>query len=467
MDGLVAVLIENARWAGAALFFLGVVYLWRLNWQLSQTPPEAARASPFRWADHEIRETYKRLQAKPIDWSKHLPPKANRRYVVTGGSGGVGGQIVLHLLARGESPESIRILDFKKVERGDMKAGAAARVDFVQADITSPSGTQAAFEKPWPASVAKLPLTVFHTAAMIVASERLMGTYERVRRVNVDGTQNVMKAAKAAGATIFIATSSASVAHQPADLWSGPFRSWPKNFFQLIDESDFDKPLRPHARFIGNYSHTKAVAERDVCSANRPDFRTGAIRPSNAIYGNSHADFVVGQILRDQGTQSWIGNVVSNFVNGGHISLAHLDFEAALLRKDMPACAGRPLVITDDGPPPAYSDVYRLCELTAATPVKLTLLPPLPFFFLAYLVESVGVGSRTPVLKRFLSAPSGRLSILQPAVFHACLNFVSTDALARRSVEHGGIGFRHVHTTLEGMCQQVLDWNIDHASKKA
>lgn len=135
---------------------------------MSQTPPEAVKASPYRWADTEIKETYKRIKANPIDWSKHLPPKANRRYVVTGGSGGVGGQIVLHLLMRGESPESIRIVDFKKVERADMMTGAAAKVDFAQADITSPSATKAAFNKPWPSSVAKMPLTVFHTAALII-----------------------------------------------------------------------------------------------------------------------------------------------------------------------------------------------------------------------------------------------------------------------------------------------------------
>ncbi len=122
-----------------------------------------------------------------------------------------------------------------------------------------------------------------------------MGTFELIKRVNVDGTQNVMDATKAAGATIFIATSSASVAHRPATYWGNPFRRWPENYFQLIDESDFDEPLRPHSQFFGNYAHTKAIAERIVCQANSPNFRTGAIRPSNAIYGSSNGDVVVGE----------------------------------------------------------------------------------------------------------------------------------------------------------------------------
>jgi nucleoside-diphosphate-sugar epimerase len=287
-----------ARSVAAALFAIGVAYLWRLNKVMGQTPPEAVHASPYRWADHEIKDTYKRIKAKPIDWTKHLPPKANRRYVITGGSGGVGGQIVLHLLSRGESPESIRIVDFRQVERADMKTGVAAKVGFAQADITSPSATQAAFDKPWPSSVAKLPLTVFHTAALIIPGERTMGTYEQIKRVNIEGTQNVLNAAKAAGTTIFIATSSGSIAHTPAGYWGNPFRRWPRGYFQVIDESDFDKPLRPHSQFFANYAHTKAVAERIVCKANSPNFRTGTIRPANAIYGSSNGDVVVGKYFQ-------------------------------------------------------------------------------------------------------------------------------------------------------------------------
>ncbi|KAJ2981015.1 hypothetical protein NUW58_g6793 [Xylaria curta] len=181
-------------------------------------------------------------------------------------------------------------------ELADENLGATlARVDFAQADITSPSATQAAFDKPWPTSVAKLPLTVFHTVAIILAGERTMGTYERSKRVNIDGTQNVVDAAKAAGATIFISTSSASVAHRPAAYWGNPFRRWPKNYFQVIDESDFDEPVRPHSQFFGNYAHTKAIAERIVCDANSPNFRTGSIRPANTIYGSSHGDQIIGK----------------------------------------------------------------------------------------------------------------------------------------------------------------------------
>ncbi|KAI1811797.1 dehydrogenase-like protein [Poronia punctata] len=465
MDSLLG--SPTAKNVAAVLLFIAFSYLWRLNKVMGQTPPGAVAASPYRWADHEIVDTYKRLKNHPIDWVKHLPPKANRRYIVTGGSGGVGGQIILHLLARGEAPESIRIVDFRPVERADMKSGAAARVDFAQADITSPSGTQAAFDKPWPPSVAELPLTVFHTAAFISPGERTLGTYGRIKSVNIDGTQNVMDAARNAGATIFIATSSASVAHRPAGYWGNPFRRWPKNYFQLIDESDFDKPLRSRSEYFGNYPITKAIAERMVCEANSDHFRTGTIRPANAIYGSSNGDQVVGLILRNKGSQSWMPNIVQNFVHSGHVSLGHLAFEAALLRKQMPKCAGRPFVVTDEGAPPRYDDVYRLCELTAETPTKITYLPPAPMLILAHVVELFAIASRMPVLKWIVPAPKGMLAILQPGVFHASLHLVATDKAAQESVEKGGLGLKHVTTTLQGMCQQVLDWNNEQASARA
>ncbi|KAI1426863.1 3-beta hydroxysteroid dehydrogenase/isomerase [Xylaria sp. FL1777] len=465
MDGLTGT--QQVKWAAAVLFALGVAYIWRLNNVMNSTPPDAVRASPYRWADTEIKDTYKRIKANPIDWAKYLPPKANRRYVITGGSGGVGGQMVLHLLLRGEPPESIRIVDFKKVERADMMTGAAAKVDFAQADITSPSATQAAFNKPWPSSVAKLPLTVFHTAALIIPGERLLGTYERIKRVNVDGTQNVLDAAKAAGASIFIVTSSASVAHRPAGYWGNPFRRWPKNFYQFIDESDFDQPLRPHSQYFANYARTKAISERLVCHANSPNFRTGSIRPANAIYGSSNGDQVVGVVLRTGAAQSWMRHIVQNFVHGGHISMGHLQFEAALLRKEMPKCAGRPFIITDDGPPPAYGDVYHLCHLTAETPVKLQFLPPAIMLVIGHIVELVAIASRTPVLKWIFRAPTGTIALLQPGVFNAGLNYISTDAAAKRSIEQGGLGFKPVITTMEGMSQQILEWNNEHASPRS
>ncbi|KAI1382451.1 NAD(P)-binding protein [Hypoxylon crocopeplum] len=457
---------EFALSAIATLFAIGVAWLWKLNSAMKQTPPEVLAVSPHRWTEQEIRETYQRIKADPIDWTKALPPKLDRRYVITGGCGGVGGQIVLHLLARGQSPESIRIVDFRKPDRSDMARGAAAKVDFAQADITSIQATAAAFDKPWPASVANLALTVFHTAAIIVPSERSLRTYDRVKRVNIDGVRNVLAASKNAGANIFVSTSSASVAYRPVQYWGNPFRRWPRGYWQAVDESDFDQPLRPHAQFFGNYAHAKGVSERLISQANEPGFRTGLVRPANGIYGSSRGDQVIGLCLRAGTFPSWLRNVVQNFVHGGHVSLAHLLFEAALLRdekKEMPGCAGRAFTVTDGGPPPMFDDVYRLLRITAETPpIKVVYLQPGLMLALAHVVEWFDLASRLPVLEWIVPRPKGDVAVLQPAVFTASTHYLATDAAAQRSVDEGGIGYRPIHNTMEGICQQVLEWNIEH-----
>ncbi|KAI6084792.1 NAD(P)-binding protein [Hypoxylon rubiginosum] len=453
--------------AVAGVLGIGIAWVWKVNSAMKETPPEVLAASPHRWTVKEMRETYQRIKEHSIDWTAHLPPKLDRRYIITGGSGGVGGQIVLHLLARGQPPESIRILDFRKPDRSDMAVGPATEVDFVQADITSPSATSAAFDKPWPASVANLPLTVFHTAAIIAPSERSLRTYDPIKRVNVDGVRNVLDASRAAGASVFVSTSSASVAYKPVQYWGNPLRRWPRNFWQAIDESDFDRPLRPHARFFGNYAHAKAVSEHIISAANTPAFRTGMIRPANGIYGSSKGDQVVGFCLRAGTVPSWMPNIVQNFASVGHVSLAHLLFEAALLRRtegdEMPRCAGRPFVVTDAGPPPMYEDFYSLLRATVETPrIRLVYLQPGLMLALAYVVEWIDLASRLPVLEWIVPRPRGDLAVLKPAVFSASMHYLASDAAARRSVDEGGIGFRHVHNTMEGICQQVLEWNVEH-----
>ncbi|KAI2619242.1 NAD(P)-binding protein [Hypoxylon sp. NC1633] len=455
----------------AALLALGVAWVWKLNSAMKQTPPEVLAVSPHRWTDQEIRDTYQRIKANPINWAKHLPPKPDRRYIVTGGSGGVGGQIIMHLLTRGHPPESIRIVDFRAPDRAS-DTDAAARVNYAHADITSAHATRAAFARPWPPGVAALPLTVFHTAAVITASERSPRTYDRVARVNVRGTQNVVSAARAVRASVFVLTSSGSVAYAPVQHWGGPLRpgGFPRNYWQAVDESDFDRPLREHRGYFCNYARAKAEAERIVAEADQPGFRTGIVRPANAVYGGAgRGDQAVGWCLRAGTFPSWIRNVVQNFVHAGHVSLAHLLFEAALLsdgggsKATAPLCAGRPFVVTDVGPPPMFDDMYRLLRITAETPpIKVVYVQPALMLILAHVVEWFDIASRLPVLEWIVPRPRGDLAILQPAVFSASTHNLASDAAARRSVDEGGIGYKPVYTSIEGFCQQVLDWNIEH-----
>jgi nucleoside-diphosphate-sugar epimerase len=203
---------------------------------------------------------------------------------------------VIQLLARGTPPVNIRIIDIRKPERNDMATGAASEVDFIQTDIRSAAAVTAAFDKPWDSSVSHLPLTVFHTAAVILASDRSRYLYAFPFAVNVEGTKNVLAAAKTAGADIFSSTSSGSISIRPVNPWVSIWAEEPKHFWQILDERDFYRPLGSHRDFFGNYPASKATAERIVCAANCDEFRTGCIRPANGVYGNPTDNTVGGPL---------------------------------------------------------------------------------------------------------------------------------------------------------------------------
>ncbi|KAK8050475.1 hypothetical protein PG994_012205 [Apiospora phragmitis] len=449
--------------AAAAALALAVLYFWKLNRALAATPPEVLALSPHRWTKQEIRDTYARLEQSPLRWAAHLPPaRPDRRYIVVGGSGGVGGQLVLHLLERGQSPESIRNVDFRAPARPDMRDGLASRVGFVQADITDAPSVEAAFAQPWPSTTTtsgdddgdakdSKGLTVFHTAAMIVPTSGARRRGAQGRRLSLHRDLFRIDGGAARG-----------------DLTNW-FRRWPRHYVQVLDEADFDRPLRPHGEYFGNYARAKAAAERLVCGANSPDFRTGAIRPANGIYGTSVGDQLVGLCLRSEFFPSWTPNIIQNLVHASHVSIGHLLFEAALLDHDdedgnMPGCAGRPFVITDPNPPPSFRDIYDACETLATTPCQVQALPPAPMLLLAFAIEFCDtLAGQVPSLLGWLR-PRGQIAMLQPAIFSVSTHTPATDAAAQRPVAAGGLGYRGVYTTLEGICQQVLDWNREHAA---
>jgi nucleoside-diphosphate-sugar epimerase len=463
--------LNVAMAVATAVVAMVLFYLYRLNRTMMNIPEEAWAWYSQPWTETEIQETYNRMSSQPIDFPRALPPKLDRRYVVCGGSGLVGGDIVLNLLSRGQSPSSIRILDFSRPSRSDMTHGKVAAVDHVKTDITDPASVEAAFAKPWPSDVARLPLTVFHTVATIRPGERSLALWERTSRVNVDGTRNVLAGAGAAGADIFVATSSASVCLRPAQFLIAPWQSRPQGYFQICDERDFDRPLRPHVEFFSNYAYSKAIAERDVCSANGPGFRTGCIRPGNGIYGQP-TDVICGSMLKHQKVASFSPHIIQQQVAGWNVSLAHLAFEAALAPQPgrdgavMPQCAGRPYVVTDTGPAIQWYDFFRAAKQLAVTPMEVTMLPPLPLYLIAHLVEFWSLLlAKVPFLTRLgLHEPRGPTRDLQPSIFTPAAFIMVVDKEARKSVEDGGIGYKGLCTTIEGVCDQIWRWNQEQGS---
>ncbi|KAI8962380.1 NAD(P)-binding protein [Daldinia sp. FL1419] len=462
-------MVEVAGWAFTTLWIVSaalILYLFRVNQLLSQTPDEARKLSSSRWTKNQLKETYRELQENPIDYVDELPPKLDRRYVVTGGSGLVGGFIVLQLLARGNPPESIRIIDIRKTERNDMRSGPATEVEFVQTDITSPNSVDAAFARPWHPNVAHLPLTVFHTAAVILASERSIFQYAFPEAVNVIGTENVLAAARKAGADIFSSTSSGSICIRPVEPFVPPWASSPRNFWQLLNVNDFNAPLKKREEYFANYPYSKAVAERFVCAASDEKFRTGCIRPANGVYG-APIDNTVGDPLSRTVLPTWVSHIVQSFVHGANVAIAHLQHEAALVRpwKESTKQAGRPFVVTDPNPPITYSDLYNAIGTLSVHPFQTIKVPPVIMLLLSHAVEIYAeLPHKYPLLRRMLPQLKGDIRHVKPGIFSICTHLIASDDEIRKPVSQGGLGYTGVITTLEGMTSEVLEWNREHSN---
>ncbi|KAI1770984.1 NAD(P)-binding protein [Hypoxylon cercidicola] len=451
-----------AFWTALAVLTL---YLYRVNQLLSETPDEVRKLAGSRWTPDQLRETYRKLQEKPIDYTDKLPPKLERRYIVTGGSGLVGGFIVLQLLARGNPPESIRILDIRRTERNDMRTGRAAEIEFLQTDITSSDSVDAAFARPWPPFIRHLPLTVFHTAAVILASERSKFQYAFPEAVNVTGTKNVLAAARKFGADVFSSTSSGSISIRPVEPFVAPWASSVQNFWQILDVKDFDAPLREREGYFANYPASKAVAERLVCGANGEKLRTGCIRPANGVYGNP-TDNTVGDPLARGILPTWVPHIVQNFVHGANVSIAHLQHEAvlALPWPESSKHAGRPFIVTDPNPATPYFNLYTAIQNLSVHPFRTINVPPVVILLLAHAVEIYAeLPYKYPFLRKVLPELKGDIRHLKPGIFSICTHLVASNDEVSKPVSQGGLGYSGVLTTLEGMVLEILEWNKDHA----
>ncbi|PWY76463.1 NAD(P)-binding protein [Aspergillus sclerotioniger CBS 115572] len=442
----------------AAVSGLVLLYLYHVNRGMNHMPDDILRLTPHRWTTEEIQAAYEEAIRNPVDVRKSLPPTQNRRYIVVGGSGLVGSWMARHLLMRGEDPSAIRILDLAVPPRDLLNQGIA----FVKTDITDEKAAIDAFAQPWPESVADQPLTVFHNAAVIRPGERHKAFLPRCRNVNVNGTVNVLNAAKKAGASCFVSTSSGSICIHRPSFWIAPWHKTPKNFVQVINDSH---PVpQTHDQFFSNYAASKAEAERIVRAADDPsnNFRTGCIRPANGIYGIGDTDgSLTGSYLRNGGSPSWLSNIVHNFVSAENVSIAHLAYEHCLINNhtnNLPNIGGQAFLITDPNPPPTYRDIYLLMHTLSKTPANFPPIPAVPFLLLSYLSEWYALLQCW--YASWLPRLSETMEKLQPGLFGIiCVHFVVDDGRARMAPAQGGLGYVSPITTLYGMCKDLEAWN--------
>ncbi|KAL1747410.1 3-beta hydroxysteroid dehydrogenase/isomerase family-domain-containing protein [Schizophyllum fasciatum] len=433
--------------------------------RLKTIPQRVLRLSPKRVTHEDVSRLEKELTAKGIAIEDQLPPRTGRRYIVVGGAGFLGGWLVLHLIRRGEDPKNIRVIDLRRPTRSDLQTDEVKDVAFLQLDITDKHAVDRAFDMPWP-NGADSGLTVFNTAANILFYERDEFLLQRSTRINVNGMQNVLDASRRVGASIFIQTSSGSVAVRSSRYLLWLWEREPKHFVQVINDEDSLIPKR-HEDHFSNYAASKYICERRVLSADKSPsgrgvLRTGALRPGNGIFGPG-GDAICGYYLQQRTNPTWILRTLQSFIYVENCSLAHLLYEARLLARERgdgacPDIGGQAFAVTDPGPPATYGDIAT--ALTALTGGQCTFpsLSPTLMLAIAYIVEAFYVtrhrllASGRPWLARLLPEIKGEIASLQPSLWNLVgPHLIFDDSRARLPPEQGGLGYRGVWTTMEGV----------------
>ncbi|KAI0047713.1 NAD-P-binding protein [Auriscalpium vulgare] len=462
-------LVAGAALLAAALLFY--VYVRVNDAKIMDLPPDVASAfSAKRITPEEAREVAGRIQTSPHSVDTVLPPRTGRRYIVLGGSGFLGGWIVRHLVERGEDPRRIRVLDIRAPTRPDLTTGRAKDVDFRLVDVSDKEAVRAAFKAPWPAGE-DAEITVFHTVANIRFYERHPRLLPLSDKVNVQGTQNVVDAAREIGVSVLVYTSSGSISVRRTRFWLWPWQAQPEFFVQVFKD-DAQIPQR-HEDAFSNYAVSKAKGEKIVRGVdNTPSgggvLRTGCVRPGNGIYGPG-GDILAGAYLVRQTNPTWIGNILHNFIYVENASLAHLLYERRLLDtlqgSSNPDIGGQAFAVCDAGAPVTYGDVYTTLSTLTDGLATFPRMSATGMLLLSHIFELQHLARMLPLLSasRFLRALgrrvpalNGDLVNLQPSMFALTMvHLVWDDSRARAPPEKGGLGYVPQWTTLEGLCKLV------------
>ena len=390
----------------------------------------------------------------------------------------MGGWIINHLLIRGEDPKNIRILDIRAPTRTDLTQGPAKLAEFIRTDVTNEGSAIAGFTKPWPPAASRnSEITVFCTAGSIRYYEKHPALIPLSAKVNVTGIENVIKGSLACGARILVSTSTGSVSVRNTRFLLAPWESEPKFCTQVLRD-DTDDSTRPHHTFFSNYAYTKTIGEARVLAADSSSgaggktLRTGAIRPGNGVYGVG-GDQSVEMYLRDPNTRAtWVLNNVQPFISVENCSLAHLCYEQRLVELEHggrnPDIGGKPFIVTDAGLPITYGDCYRTVEVMSEGSIKFQILSPSWMLLLAHVIQAYYLTthflSQSPnTLLRIVGASLPKLpallASLQPSLWNVTnIHLFVDDSNARARPEAGGLGYEPLWTSLEGMCQVMLDY---------
>lgn len=255
------------------------------------------------------------------------------KVLVTGGGGFLGRYVVEAHLKRGDQVRSLSRRRYAELDE--------LGVDQVQADLGEDRDSlNAACEGID---------VVQHTAAIA----GIFGRWETFYRANTIGTENLLRAAKAAGVERFVFTSSPSVT------------------FAGESQEGIDESVGYPAKFNCHYPHSKALAERAVLAANEPGkFATCALRP-HLIWGPRDQHLIPRLIERAKSGQLRRVGRGDNLIDMIFVENAA---EAQVLAADAlagkAAAAGKAYFLSQGEPVNCWDWINEILQLADLPPLK-------------------------------------------------------------------------------------------------
>jgi nucleoside-diphosphate-sugar epimerase len=282
--------------------------------------------------------------------------------LVTGGGGFLGSAVCRQLAERGH--------DVRALQRRPATHLESIGVRSIEADIDDADAV---------ARAAEACGAIVHTAG----KAGIWGDPADFRRVNVDGTANVLRACEAHGIPFLVHTSSPSVVHAGGDIEGG------------------DESLPLATRFSAPYPETKAEAERLVTRANSATLRTVSLRP-HLIWGPGDPHILPRLVAKARGGRLALPapHKVIDTIFVENAALAHVLALEELLGEGR--CAGKAYFVTNHEPLP-QGEIIRKLLAAVGVEVKIRAVPAGVAMAAGAIAEStwrlLRLGSEPPVTR--------------------------------------------------------------------